>query len=465
MKLHLIGIAGTGMGSLAGLLRAAGHDVRGSDEHVYPPMSTQLAEQKILVMEGFQPENLNWAPDRVVVGNVCRRDHVEVLAAKERGIPLISFPALLSELFLESRCSVVVAGTHGKTTTSSMMAFVLTQAGRDPSFLIGGVPVNFRQSWGLGAGPEFVVEGDEYDTAFFDKKSKFLHYRPKVVILTSVEFDHADIFADEAAVKNAFREFIALIPPDGQLVVCAASAGAMDVARVARCAVTTYGRPGTDADWTFEVTGRKLGGRTIVRLAKAGKGMGTMDVGLAGIFNLENLTGVIAAAHTLGLDQPSITQAVRQFLGVKRRQEIVGVAAGVTVIDDFAHHPTAVRETVRAVRARYPGRRIAAVFEPRSNTSRRKVFQREFTEALAEADSVIIAGVFGADKIPEAERLSPADVVAGLRAMGRPAEFIRDVDDIVARVGGGCRPGDLVLLMSNGGFDGIQEKLKRELLR
>jgi UDP-N-acetylmuramate-alanine ligase len=252
MKLHLIGIAGTGMGSLAGLLRAAGHDVRGSDEHVYPPMSTQLAEQNVPVMEGFRPANLDWAPERVVVGNVCRRDHIEVLAATERRIPLVSFPALLSELFLTSRRSVVVAGTHGKTTTSSLMSFVLAQAGRDPSFLIGGVPVNFRQSWRLGSGPEFVVEGDEYDTAFFDKKSKFLHYRPQVVILTSVEFDHADIFANEAAVKDAFREFIALIPPEGHLVVCAASPGAMEVARAARCGVTSYGRPGSDADWTFE---------------------------------------------------------------------------------------------------------------------------------------------------------------------------------------------------------------------
>ncbi|HEX7599929.1 MAG TPA: GNAT family N-acetyltransferase [Polyangia bacterium] len=459
MKLHLIGIAGTGMGSLAGLLRAAGHEVRGSDEHVYPPMSTQLAEQKIPVMEGFRPENLDWGPERVVVGNVCRRDHVEVLAASERGIPLISFPALLSELFLTSHRSVVVAGTHGKTTTSSMMAFVLSHAGRDPSFLIGGVPVNFRQSWGLGHGPEFVVEGDEYDTAFFDKKSKFLHYRPQVVILTSVEFDHADIFADEEAVRNAFREFIALIPPDGHLVVCAASPGAMEVAKVARCAVTTYARPGSEADWTFEVTGRKLGGRSLVRLARAGKAMATLDVGLAGIFNLENLTGVIAAASCLGLDVPAIGRAIRQFLGVKRRQEVVGVAAGVTVVDDFAHHPTAIRETLGALKGRHgPGKMIVA-FEPRSATSRRSVFQHDFVDALALADEVVLAPVYAPHKVAAEERLDVERLAADLRSREIPARLIADVPATVDHLVGRAAPGDTVVIMSSGDYGGLHDKL------
>jgi UDP-N-acetylmuramate: L-alanyl-gamma-D-glutamyl-meso-diaminopimelate ligase len=463
MKLHLIGIAGTGMGSLAGLLRAAGHDVRGSDEHVYPPMSTQLAEQNIPVMEGFGPANLDWAPDRVVVGNVCRRDHVEVLAATERRIPLVSFPALLSELFLTSRRSVVVAGTHGKTTTSSLMSFVLAQAGRDPSFLIGGVPVNFRQSWHLGTGPEFVVEGDEYDTAFFDKKSKFLHYQPQVVILTSVEFDHADIFADEAAVKDAFREFIALIPPEGHLVVCAASPGAMEVARAARCGVTSYGRPGSDADWTFEVTGRKLGGRTILRLACAGKVMGNLDVGMAGIFNLENLTGVIAAAHVLGVEQPAVTQAIRHFLGVRRRQEIVGVAAGVTVVDDFAHHPTAIRETLGALKGRYgPGKLIVA-FEPRSATSRRSVFQLDFVDALAVADEVVLAPAYASEKVPAAERLDVERLAADLRSHEVPARLVSGVPATVEHLASRAAPGDTVVIMSSGDFGGLHDKLLQRL--
>ncbi|HXU80544.1 MAG TPA: Mur ligase domain-containing protein, partial [Polyangia bacterium] len=366
MKIHLIGIAGTGMGTLAGLLRAAGHDVRGSDEHLYPPMSTQLAEQGIPVMEGFGPSNLDWQPDRVVVGNVCRKDHVEVLAAQERKIPLTSFPALLAELFLEQRRSVVVAGTHGKTTCSSLLAHVLTSAGRDPSFLIGGVPVNFRQSWRLGQGPDFVVEGDEYDTAFFDKKSKFLHYRPKVVILTSVEFDHADIFANEEAVKAAFREFVALIPPEGDLVVCSASPGALEVAQGARCRVTTYARPGFPADWTFEQSGVKPGGRTILSLSQGGRSLGTVETGLPGVYNFENLIGIIAVANRLGVDIPGVARGVHRFLGVRRRQEVRGVAAGVTVVDDFAHHPTAIRETLQALKGRHgPGKLIAA-FEPRS---------------------------------------------------------------------------------------------------
>jgi UDP-N-acetylmuramate: L-alanyl-gamma-D-glutamyl-meso-diaminopimelate ligase len=463
MKLHLTGIAGTGMGSLAGLLRAAGHDVRGSDEHVYPPMSTQLAELGIPVMTGFSAENLAWTPDRVVVGNVCRRDHVEVLAAQERGIPLVSFPALLSELFLAERNSIVVAGTHGKTTTSSLMSFVLTEAGRDPSFLVGGVPVNFWRSWRLGTGPDFVVEGDEYDTAFFDKKSKFLHYRPKLVILTSVEFDHADIFADEEAVKRAFREFVALIPPDGNLVACAASPGAMDVAKSARCKVTTYGRPGSDAQWTFEVTGRNLGGRSIVRVAYEGKGMLTLDTGMAGIFNMENLAGVIAASHCLGIELPKIARAARRFLGVKRRQEVCGIAYGVTVVDDFAHHPTAIRETLGALRGRHgPGKLIAA-FEPRSATSRRAVFQHDFIEALALADEVVLAPLHAPEKVPADERLDVEKLASDLRGLEIPARVIAGAQATAEHLAKRAAPGDTVVIMSSGDFGGLHDLLLARL--
>ena len=473
MKVHLIGICGTGMGSLAGLLKAAGHDVRGSDEHVYPPMSTQLAEQKISVFEGFGPGNLDWAPDAVVVGNVCRKDHVEVLAAQERKIPLESFPSLFGKLFLDgapgsaggnvgsggSKRSLVVAGTHGKTTTASLLAHVLADAGRDPSFLIGGVPLNFRQSWRLGAGGEFVVEGDEYDTAFFDKGSKFLHYRPQIALLTSVEFDHADIFKDEEAVHAAFRKFVALIPEDGLLVACAASPGAMEVARVARCQVVTYGRPGSGADWTFEVVARVIGGRTTLALARRGERVGVVETNLPGIYNHENLIGVLAVASSLGIELPVIARGVRRFLSVRRRQEVRGVARGVTVVDDFAHHPTAIRETILALKGRFgPGKLIAA-FEPRSATSRRNIFQNEFADALSVADEVVLAPLYAPEKVPEGERLDVERVAADLRREDVPARVIPTVEETVAHLAERASPGDTVLVMSSGDYGNLHDRL------
>jgi UDP-N-acetylmuramate: L-alanyl-gamma-D-glutamyl-meso-diaminopimelate ligase len=463
MKIHLIGIGGTGMGSLAGLLRAAGHDVRGSDEHLYPPMSTQLAEQQIPVMEGFGPQNLAWAPERVVVGNVCRKDHVEVLAAQERGIPLASFPSLLEELFLTERRSLVVAGTHGKTTTSSLLAHVLTEAGRDPSFLIGGVPLNFRQSWRLGAGEEFVVEGDEYDTAFFDKKSKFLHYRPRLAILTSVEFDHADIFADEEAVKAAFREFVALIPPEGDLVVCSAFPDALEVARSARCRVTSYGRPGTGAEWSFEVSGPKPGGRTLVRLSHNGRVVGNLETGLPGTYNLENLLGVTVAALRSGLDLSTIARGVHRFLGVKRRQEVRGIAAGVTVVDDFAHHPTAIRETLQGLKGRHGPGKIIAAFEPRSATSRRNVFQADFVSALANADEVVLAPLYSPEKVPAADRLDVERLAADLRSEDVPARLVPTVAEAVDHLASRAAAGDTVVIMSSGDYGGLHDKLLARL--
>ncbi len=463
MKIHLIGICGTGMGSLAGLLKAAGHDVRGSDEHVYPPMSTQLQEQNIACFEGFRPANLDWAPDTVVVGNVCRKDHVEVLAAAERNIPLESFPSLFGKLFLESKRSVVISGTHGKTTTSSLLSHLLSDAGRDPSFLIGGVPLNFRRSWRLGAGGDFVVEGDEYDTAFFDKGSKFLHYRPQIVLLTSVEFDHADIFRDEEAVRAAFRKLIALIPEDGLLVACAASPGAMEVARGARSQVVTYGRPGSGADWTFEVVARALGGRATLDVARRGERVLSVETNLPGIYNHENLIGTIAVASALGVEFPAIAAAVRSFLGVRRRQEVRGVANGVTVVDDFAHHPTAIRETIIALKGRYgPGKLIAA-FEPRSATSRRNVFQAEFADALSVADEVVLAPLYAAEKVPVAERLDVELLAAELRKEDVPARLVPTVDETVEHIATRASPGDTVLVMTSGDYGGLHDRLLRRL--
>jgi UDP-N-acetylmuramate: L-alanyl-gamma-D-glutamyl-meso-diaminopimelate ligase len=463
MKLHLTAIAGTGMGSVAGLLRAAGHDVRGSDAHVYPPMSDQLRELGVPFFEGFRAENLDWGPDQVVVGNVCTKDHVEVLAAQARDIPLESFPSLFGKLFLTGKHSVVVAGTHGKTTTSSILAHVLADAGRDPSFLIGGVPLNFRQSWRLGKGNEFVVEGDEYDTAFFDKGSKFLHYQPRTALLTSVEFDHADIFADEEAVKAAFRKFVALIPAEGTLFVCAASPGALEVARVARCQVMTYGRPGSGADWTFEVSRRSPGGRVTLDVARRGERVVTVETSLPGIYNLENLVGVIAVAASLGVELPAVARAARRFLGVRRRQEVRGVAQGVTVVDDFAHHPTAIRETILGLKGRHgPGKLIAA-FEPRSASSRRNIFQEGFADALSVADEVVLAPLYAPEKVPLAERLDVERLAADLRREDVPARLIPTVEATVAHIAERAGPGDTVLIMSSGDYGGLHDKLLARL--
>jgi UDP-N-acetylmuramate: L-alanyl-gamma-D-glutamyl-meso-diaminopimelate ligase len=463
VKLHLIAICGTGMGSLAGLLKAAGHEVRGSDEHVYPPMSTQLAEQGIPVYDGFRPSNLDWGPDRIVVGNVCRRDHVEVVAARERGLELTSFPAALEDLFLKERHSLVVAGTHGKTTTAALASFVLYDAGRDPSFLIGGVPLDFGRGWRRGDGTAFVVEGDEYDTAFFDKGSKFFHYLPRTVILTSVEFDHADIFADLAAVKAAFTKFVGLIPADGLLVVAHSSPEALDVARDARCRVVTYGLdPRSGADYTAEVVPGAPAGRQLFEVRYHGEALCLFETGMTGRHNLENALGVIAAMRGVGLDAAEIARGIRRFAGVKRRQEVRGVAQGITIIDDFAHHPTAVRLTLQGLRARYGRAPLVAVFEPRSATSRRHVFQRDWAESFVDADEVLIAPLHQPEKVPADERLDIEQLVRDLRTRGCAARIVPTVDEMVEQLAGRA-PGDVVVVMSSGGFGGLHEKLLARL--
>jgi UDP-N-acetylmuramate: L-alanyl-gamma-D-glutamyl-meso-diaminopimelate ligase len=464
----LIGICGTGMGSLAGLLKAAGHDVRGSDTDVYPPMSTQLAEQGIEVMNGYGPHNLDWQPEVVVVGNVQTRDQVEVKAAQERGLKLTSFPALLEELFLTRLHSLVVAGTHGKTTTSSLAAYVLEHAGRDPSFLVGGVPVNFGRSWGLGKGSSFVVEGDEYDTAFFDKKSKFLHYQPKTAIVTSVELDHIDIFQSLEDIKEAFRAFVRLIPADGLLVVAADSPGALDIAKAATCKVETYVVRGPDnadaqADWTAKAIATRPGGRTLFEVSRGGKLFGVFDTGLAGAYNLANALAVIAASAALGLNAEEIGRGIRHFAGVRRRQEVRGVAQGVTVVDDFAHHPTAVRETLRALRRRYGGGRLVAIFEPRSATSRRAVFQKEYAEAFSGADETIVGAVSHPEKAPADDRFDPERLAADLRGKGVAARHVSSVDQIVEQIADRAGAGDTVVIMSSGSFGGIHDKLLQRL--
>jgi len=468
VKIHLIGICGTGMGSLAGLLKAAGHDVRGSDSDVYPPMSTQLAEQGIEVMNGYGPHNLDWTPDVVVVGNVQTKDQIEVKAAQERGLKLTSFPALLEELFLSRMHALVVAGTHGKTTTSSLASFVLTDAGKDPSFLVGGVPVNFGRSWRLGKGDLFVVEGDEYDTAFFDKGSKFLHYRPKTAIITSVELDHVDIFSSLDAIKAAFKKFVALIPPDGLCIVAADSPGAVDVAKDATCKVETYivrdaEHPDAQADWVGKAIATRPGGRTLFEVTRGGRSFGVFDTMLPGGYNLANALSVIAACASVGMTAEQIGRGLRRFAGVRRRQEVRGVAQGVTVVDDFAHHPTAVRQTLRALRRRHGGGRLIAIFEPRSATSRRAVFQKDFADAFAEADETIVGAVSHPEKAPAGDRFDAERLAADLRGKGVAARHVPSVDQIIEQVASNAAAGDTVVIMTSGGFEGIHDKLLQRL--
>ncbi len=453
-RVHLIGVAGTGMGSFAGMLKAAGYEVTGSDENVYPPMSTQLERWGIEAMQGYRAENLDRArPDVVVVGNVVRAVNPEAAAMRERGLPHVSFPEALGELFIGPRHGVVVVGTHGKTTTSALMGFVLHHAGRDPSFLVGGVTRDFDSNFRLGGGEAFVVEGDEYDTAYFDKGPKFLHYRPRTAIFTSCELDHADIYRDEAHYRSAFERFVEILPEDGYLAACSTWPSVVEIARKARCGMETYSveRP---ADW--EARGLTLGADGArFRLVRAGRELGAVRLSVGGAHNVENALGVAAAATRLGLSFGEIAAGLEAFRGVKRRQEVRGVERGVTVIDDFAHHPTAVERTLAAIQGSYPGARLLVAFEPRSNTSRRNLHQEEYGRSFGSASRVWLLTPAPTDRVPEAERLDVARVAADVAARGVPARACGTVEEIVAEMVAEARAGDVVVAMSNGAFGGI----------
>jgi UDP-N-acetylmuramate: L-alanyl-gamma-D-glutamyl-meso-diaminopimelate ligase len=464
-RIHLIGVAGTGMGSFAGMLKAAGYDVTGSDENVYPPMSTQLERWGIEVMTPYAAANLARArPDVVVVGNVVRAVNPEAASMRERGLAHVSFPAALGELFIGPRHGVVVVGTHGKTTTSAMMGALLHATGRDPSFLVGGVTRDFESNYRLGEGPHFVVEGDEYDTAYFDKGPKFLHYRPRTAIFTSCELDHADIYRDEAHYESAFERFVELVPADGFIAACASYESVLRIAGRARAKVETYAvdRPG--ADW--EARGLSLapdGARfTLVR-----KGTSLADVHLpvGGAHNVENALGCAAAAAALGLSPREIATGLGAFHGVKRRQEVRGQAGGVTVVDDFAHHPRAVEKTLAAIQGSYPGARLLAAFEPRSNTSRRNLHQKEYASPAtwAAAAEVFLLRPAPTDRVPESERLDVDAVCRDLTAAGKPARAFASVDELVPALAGAGRAGDVVVAMSNGAFGGIWGKVLEAL--
>ena len=474
VKVHLIGIGGTGMGAVAGLLKGAGHDVRGSDAAVYPPMSEQLAALGVPVMMPYGAANLAWAPELVVVGNVHGKDHVEVVEAQARGIPLTSFPAVLGERLLEGKHSIVVTGTHGKTTTTSLLAHILADAGRDPSLFVGGVPVALGQGWRLGAGEDFVLEGDEYDTAFFDKGPKFLHYRPRTVILTSVELDHVDIFPSFEAVREVFRKLVRIIPADGRLVVCAESPDAVAISKLAACPVEKYcvldgestatpadslsGAP-LDVAWWADNLEIGKSGRVAFDVHHHGERLERFETLLVGRHNVLNCVAAIAVAHARGVPVTAIQRGVASFAGVRRRQELRGIAGGVTVLDDFAHHPTAVRETLKALRKRFPKRRLIAVYDPRSATSRRKTFQAEFVDAFAHADEVIVGKLYDASKIPVEDRFDPERLALDLHRGGTKASYIPEVDAIVKQLAESAAPGDVVVVLSSGSFDGLHDKL------
>lgn len=459
MTIHLIGIGGTAMATLAALLRQKGHRVRGSDLNVYPPMSTFLAAEGIEVLSGYRPEHITSDLDLVVVGNAVSRGNPEVEEVLDRKIRHCSLPEAVREHFLWSARSIVVAGTHGKTTTSAMTAWLLAAAGRDPSALIGGIAANLGEdgsSYRMGHGRDFVIEGDEYDSAFFDKTAKFLKYLPDIAVIGNVEFDHADIYASLDEIRLAFRRLVNLVPSRGLLVLGADSPEAASMRAFARSPVVTFGLS-EDADWhAYDL--RVTGTGTSFGVRLGGKSLGRVVVPLLGAHNVRNALASIAVAHAVGVDLATLTEGLAGFKGVKRRLETLGTAAGVTVYDDFAHHPTAIAETLAALRAAHPEARIRAVFEPRSATSCRKVFQQAFADAFRAADDVVVAAVFRSS-IPEAERLSAEQLVCDIRTSGVPARYVPDVPAIVDLLVRERRDGDHVVVMSNGGFGGIHGKL------
>jgi UDP-N-acetylmuramate: L-alanyl-gamma-D-glutamyl-meso-diaminopimelate ligase len=457
VKIHLSAVCGTAMASLAGLLREQGHAVTGSDQDVYPPMSTQLEALGIEVRSPYAEANVPPDADLVVIGNALSRGNPEVEAVLDRRQRYTSLPALVAEAFLRPRRSLVVAGTHGKTTTTSLLAFLLDRAGLAPSFLVGGVPLDFGRSYRLGAGEAFVIEGDEYDSAFFDKRPKFVHYLPSAAIVGNVEFDHADIYPDLAAVKTAFARLLHVVPRNGLLVAGSESPALVSILAEARCRVETFGLA-AGADWQArDIETGPQGSR--FRLVRGGRDGGLFTMPLAGEHNVRNALAALALAAHAGAPPERVREALSAFHGVKRRLEKRGEARGVAIYDDFAHHPTAVAATLQALRALGRSGRLVAVFEPRSYTSRTRLFQDDFARAFLAADLVYVAGAHLPGKVPEGSRLSESDLVEATNRAGGRAVFLPGVEAIVSALASDLREGDCVAILSNGGFGGIHEKL------
>ncbi len=449
------------MASLAAMLKSKGYQVYGSDDGVYPPMSTFLAEQGIPVYDGFDPTHLQPAPDLVVVGNVISRGNVEIEEILAQHIPYISLPDALREFIVRGRRSIVVTGTHGKTTTASLLAWIFDSAGLDPSFLIGGIPNNFGRGFQIGSGQDVILEGDEYDSAFFDKVAKFLRYLPDIGIINHIEFDHADIYSNLEEIKLAFRRFVNLIPKNGLLVVCHDFAVVREISAKAFCPVESFGLA-NEADWRA-INIVMTPGKTQFQVIKKGVSCGTIDLPIPGRHNIRNALAAIAVSQHVGIGFDRIKEALAEFTGVKRRLELKGTANGVSVYDDFGHHPTAVKETLAAFRAQHPGQRIWALFEPRTATTRRSVFQQEFVQAFADADAVLVAPVNRPDKAPAGQVFSPEKLTADLRQIGKMAECFESVDAIVDYLLRNVRRTDLVITFSNGPFGDIHRKLIKAL--
>ncbi|MBI2082527.1 MAG: UDP-N-acetylmuramate:L-alanyl-gamma-D-glutamyl-meso-diaminopimelate ligase [Deltaproteobacteria bacterium] len=460
-RIHLTAICGMGMGSLAGLLKGKGFEVTGSDQQVYPPMSTQLEQLGISIQQGFDPRHLEPRPDLVIVGNAVSKTNPEVEALLQMKIPYLSMPEALDRFFLKGHRSIVIAGTHGKTTTSALVAWLLKQTGRAPGFLVGGVLKNTGQSYEIGKSNYFVVEGDEYDSAFFDKGPKFLHYHPDLLILNPIEFDHADIYRDLPHLLSSFERLVGQISPTGLVIAHSKNENVRSLFPRIPCRLLTFGTD-PEADIYAEKIAFKPTQTEFEVVYKKEK-VGMISSPMIGRHNVENLLAVIATLLEEGVPFREIQQAVQSFQGVKRRQEILGCFRGVTVIDDFAHHPTAIRETLKAVRLANPKGPIWAIFEPRSNTTRRRVFQREFPSAFENADHTLIAPVYHPEKIPPEERLDPQEIVRELEAQGKDAFACESIDQIVEKVISQVREGETICLMSNGSFGNVAEKLIRKL--
>ena len=455
--IHLMGICGTGMGSLAGLLKEQGFRLSGSDQAVYPPMSTFLSALGIPVMEGYDSAHLTPLPDLVIVGNVITRSNPEAQELIRLGLPYLSLPQALAHFFLKEQCSLVVAGTHGKTTTSALLASILDQSGLSPGFMIGGILKGYERNYQVGGGKYFVIEGDEYDTAFFDKGPKLLHYRPFYAVLTSLEFDHADIYPDIKAIQDAFARFLALIPKEGLLVAYGPEPGIAEILSKASCPVESYGLE-EGWDWCLRDLKTDPTGSTF-SVFHRGVFFHSFRTPLTGRHNALNCLSLVPILSRLGLSPEQMARGLAAFQGVHRRQEVRGIQAGVTVVDDFAHHPTAVRETIQAIRSQYQSRRLVAVFEPRTNTSRRRVFQNDYARSFEAADLIIVREPPDLLKIPEMERFSSLQLVENLKDHGLTALTFLDTEAILDFLWGELQSGDVVLVMSNGGFDHIHERL------